>query len=471
MTFDFPVVMAASGPQPQAPATVLQQLLANVSASNPGYTYNLPGSLVEDISSTDTFAILLCDQARVELINSLTPYGANEFILGQLGQVYGVQQGAAANAAVELVFTGPAGYVIPQGLVVSDGVYFYTLTSGGVIQGTGVSDLLSALATQAGAWAILPNSVTNIITSIPTGISITVTNPSAGTPGGSAEDAGSYRARVLQAGLAASQGMASYMKTLLANIPNVQRRLIAVRQRSGVGWEVICGGGDNYAVAYAIFSSVFDISTLVPSVISVTGATNANPGVITTDLNHGYVTGAHVTIAGVNPSGFNGTWTITVLTPTTFSIGASSSGFGTYVSGGTCSPNSRNVTVSIKDYPDTYSVTFVNPPQQAVAITVTWNTTLSSFTGSAAVNQLAAPALISYVNSIPVGAPMNLLELTAAFQTAVVSILPTVYLTRLVFQVSLNGIPFTPSAGTSYIPGDPESYFYASPTSMTIAQG
>lgn len=85
-----PVVLDKSGLQPQSPLSLRAQLLALVAATNPGYTANLPGSLIEDISSTDVAALALIDSARVELVNSLTPYGANAFLLLQLGNIYGV---------------------------------------------------------------------------------------------------------------------------------------------------------------------------------------------------------------------------------------------------------------------------------------------------------------------------------------------------------------------------------------------
>ena len=470
-TFNFPITITSAGAQPQTPASLQQQLIAAVSATNPGYTANLPGSLVEDISSTDVFAVALCDQARVEAINSLTPNGANEFVLTLLGQVYGVPIGQTTNTSVLVQFSGPVGYVIAQGFIVGDGTYQYALLDGGVIQTGGTSDLLTAVATTAGTWSVPANTVTELVTSVPSGTSLSVTNPQAGTPGTASASAQQYRTQVMQAGLAAAQGMPSFLKTQLQNISGVDPRLVSVRQQTTGKWEVICGGGDAYAVAYAIYMGIGNIAALQPSVIGITGITQANPGVVTTDLNHGYTTGESVTISGVDPSTYDGTYTVTVLTETTFSIGVDTTGYAAYVSGGECSPNNRNVTVSLSDYPDVYSITYVDPPQQTVTITATWNTTISNFTGSAAVAQLAAPAMIDYINSIPVGSPINILELTATLQNAVASVLPTFYLTRLIFSVSINGVGVSPASGESYINGDPESYFYASSTSMTITQG
>ena len=471
---DLPIVMTLAGAQPTPPATLLAQLIAAVTATNPGYTANLPGTLVEDISSTDVFAVALSDQARVELVNSLTPLGANLFLLNQLGQIYGVYQGAASNPSVYCVFTGPAGWVIAQGFTVSDGTYLYTVQDSSVIATGGTSSPVYCLATQSGSWSIPAGSVTQVVTSVQNGVTITVTNPQAGTPGGAAETEASYRARVLQAGLAASQGMPSYLKTLLSQVPDVQPRLISIQQPvTGVGWEVICGGGDPYEVANAIFQGLFDITALTGSVMSVSNITKANPGVVTTVLNHGLTTGETAELSGVvGMTSVNGVpYTITVVDEKNFSIGVDTSSYSSYVSGGVVSPNPRNIGVTLYDYPDTYGITFVNPPQQTVTATVTWNTSLTNFTQQAAVAQLGAPALVAYINAIPVGQPLNLFEMQAVFGAAIANVIPPQNLTRLVISVAINGIGTSPTSGTGIIPGDPESYFEASSSAVTVTQG
>src|ERR1700744_573569 len=116
-----PLVMTAQGPVPTPPSVLLQALLSAVAATNPGYTASLPGSLIEDISSTDVGALATIDQARVDAVNDVTPFGANAFVLTQLGQQFGVPQGQAANGSVLVIFSGTPGYVIPAGFVVSDG--------------------------------------------------------------------------------------------------------------------------------------------------------------------------------------------------------------------------------------------------------------------------------------------------------------------------------------------------------------
>jgi hypothetical protein len=462
--------MTAAGPVPTPPATLYTALIDGVAATNPGYTANLPGSLVSDIAETDVGALVAIDQARVDCINSVTPYGANAFLLAQLGAQFGIPQGVSANGSVFVQFAGPAGYVFQPGFTVGDGTNQYALQDGGVIQTSGFSPLLYAVATTSGTFAIPANTVNKLVTSVPSAYAVTVNNPEAGTPATTAESVQNYRARVLQAGLVASTGTPAYVRTLLQKITGVQQQLVSINQLSG-GWQIVCGGGDAYSVATAILQSVPDIAALQGSQLAITGMTNANPVVITTNLNHGYTAGQTVTVAGATPGAYNLTYTIASVTPTTITTTTNGSGFGAYVSGATLTPNPRNVTVSLFQNPDTYSIVFVNPPQQVVTVAVTWNTTLPSFTGGTSVNQLAAPALQSYVNSVYVGQPLNLLEMTATFQNAVASVIDASNITTLQFAVTINGVPATPAAGTSIIQGDAESYFSASATAITVTQG
>jgi hypothetical protein len=132
---------------------------------------------------------------------------------------------------------------------------------------------------------------------------------------------------------------------------------------------------------------------------------------------------------------------------------------------------SRNIAVSINNFPDVSTVTFVNPPQQSVQIALTWNTTDPNVVSDAAVSGAAIPALVSYINSIYAGNPINLFELDATFQAALINIVPTAFLTRMVFSVSINGVPVSPTSGTGIIAGDPESYFLTDSSQITVTRG
>lgn len=549
---DLPINITTSGLQPRSPAEVQATLLALVAATNPGYTANLPGILIEDISSTDVAAILQCDSALVELVNSLSPRMANAFLLTQLGQMLGITLGAASNTSVFVVFTGPPGFVIGKGFIVSDGTYQYVAQESSVIGSDGTTPPVYMLANLAGTWAVPAGTVTNLITSTPSSISLTVVNPLPGIPGSGAETQASYRSRVLQANLAASQGMARYLRTLLDNVEGVQSRLVNVQQVVGGGWLIIVGGGDPYYVANAIWTALFDISLLEGSTLNVAGITQANPAVVSTFLNHGFAvgnnieiasctptdyngsyavnsvptektfslgkryttanisaiswsggtvsvttstahgltTGSSATIIGCTPSGYNGTHTVTVVDSDEFTYplvsnpGSAtvlgqlqagialfdSTGLPPWVSGGVITPNPRNVTVSINDYPDTYVIPYVNPPLQTVTMTVEWDTISPNLVSTAAVAQVATAALVEYVNSINVGHPMNVYLLQSTFLAAVSSVVLPELVSVLNFSVSINGIATPPDSGTGLIEGDPQSYFYVEASGISVVQ-
>ena len=79
---------------------------------------------------------------------------------------------------------------------------------------------------------------------------------------------------------------------------------------------------------------------------NVTAANNANPGVVTTLNPHGLSNGDTVVFTDiVGATGYNNVvFTITVLTPTTFSVGVNAGAFGVYVSGGQWISNRSRLT-------------------------------------------------------------------------------------------------------------------------------
>jgi len=537
--------LTTAGAVPTSPTDLLNEEIAAATALSPGLTANLPGSLVEDMASTAVGAVVIQDQAFVDLVNSISPYTANPFILYELGAVYGVTQGVGSNTSVYVTFIGTPGFVISAGFIVSDGTYQYTVQDGGIVSASGQSSALYCLANNAGSWAVPIGTVTTIITSIPSGVTLTCTNESAGVPGATSQTIQSYQAQVIQAGQAIATGMPTFLKTQLQKVSGVQPNLISVRQpTSGTAWEIIVGGGDPYEVANAIYTGLFDISNLVGSTFQVTNITNAYPAVVTINLNHGYTTGQVVqitgetgmsnvngnnfvaivvdektfslnvkistitwsggtvtvttasphglptgttsgTIYGCTPTAYNGSYTFTRTGASTFTYPLASNpgtitvlGYtpfdsasqGAWTSGGVVTPNFRNVTVSINNYPDTYNITFVNPPPQTVTVTLLWNTIAVNYVSTTAIASSGIPAIVAYINSIPVGQPISIFDLQTAFTTAVATLLNVSLISEMQFTITINGITTSPSSGQGVIYGDPESYFETTNGLVTITQ-
>lgn len=468
-----PIVFTAAGPQPQLPTELLARLLAYVESFNPGFTATLPASLIEDISSTSVGAIALCDQAWVDLLNSIAPSRANPYLLNILGQIYGPKPNAPTNTSVFVVFSGPPGFLVAEGFLVGDGTYQYQVQyPGGIVSADGATEPLFCIATVPGTWAVPENTVDQLLSSVPSTISLSVTNPSTGIPGNpDVETEQSYRARVMQAGLATAQGTPNMLRALVGEVEGVQQRLIGVRLSDG-RWEIIVGGGDPYQVAFAIYLALGPgIASLTGSTLHVTGITQANPGVVTTDLDTHYEDGQVVVLSNCDPDDYDGTYTITVLGPKTFSLGVNTSGLPAYVGDGIATPNFRNITPDVLDYPDVYAIPIVIPPEQTVDVALTWNTVDQNFVSNVAVAQLGIPALVDYINSIIVGQPINLFELQDVFQQAVAPLIPPALLTRMVFAVSVDGVGVPPESGTGIIAGDPESFFFTEASRIVVTKG
>lgn len=401
--FNFPVVIVASGLLPQSPQSLNAQLIAYATAASPGYTAFLPGIMIEDMSSTFTASVVLCDSAKVDLVNSLTPLGTNNALLQELGQMLGVPLGVPTNTTVPVVFSSSyIGYVIPQGFQVTDGTNVYVVP-GGVITDVGESATMIAVCTQPGAFAVPTNTVTGLASSVPAPVTLTVTNPAPGTAGSpNGESYYAYRARINQANLAACVGGPRLLKTFLG-IAGCPANAISVQQVSGGGIRVIAGGADQYQIAYAIFTAIADVSELQGSAID----------------------------------------------------------------------SGRDVTTSLYDYPDTYDVLSVTPPTQTVTMAITWNTSLSSFTGGAAFASLVQGPIAAYINALAPGQPINLLQVNALFQKAIAGSLDVATLTRLVYSVYINGSgsPTPPASGYQDIIGDAESNWLITTAGITVTQG
>jgi hypothetical protein len=113
----------------------------------------------------------------------------------------------------------------------------------------------------------------------------------------------------------------------------------------------------------SLLSTTVAISTASP--IAISGITQANPGVITTQYAHNLTTGQQVSISGIiGMTQLNGgTFTVTVITPTTLSLSLSgtavnTSGYTAYSSGGLMQPLlglplAADLTA---DYPDNYAL-------------------------------------------------------------------------------------------------------------------
>ena len=469
---DLPTVITSAGLQATSPSVLRANTVTYAQSESPGITTDLPGTLIEDMTSTSTGALVQIDQARVDAVNSITPYGCNVALLNQMGAIYGVTRGTATNTSCYVQFTGTPGYVINVGTIVSDGTYQYATQDAATIASDGSSGNVYVVATVGGSWAIPAGSITNVVTSVPTGYGLTVTNAATGTPGSAAETDSSYRYRMIQSGACSAQSMPRFVKSLIGNVPGVSSRLISVATVTD-GYRILVGGGDPYQVAGAIYQGCFDLYALKGSVNTITAISQASSGVVTTELTHGLSSGATVTISGCEGmTAANGTWNgIVVVNNNSFHIPLNTTSAPAYTGSGVLETNPRNETVSIIDSPDIYPIPFVVPLQESVTINLVWNTTATNIVSSDTVASLGASAIASYINSIEAGAPINVFSMQSAFVNAISNVISADSVSRMVFTVYIGGEEVAEETGTGLINGDPQSYLYTTTSSINITRG
>lgn len=471
MTTTLPTVITSAGLQVTDPDVLRSTTTTYAQSISPGITTDLPGTLIEDLASTTTGALVQIDQARVDAVNSVTPYGCNVAMLDELAAIYGITRGVAVNTSCYVQFTGDPGYVINSGFIVSDGTYQYTVQDAVTIASDGTSGNVYVLATTSGSWAIPVGSITAIVTSVPTGYSLSVTNSATGVPGTDAESDSSFRYRVIQSGASSGQSCPRYVKSLISNVSGVNSRLVSMAMTSD-GYRILVGGGDPYQVAGAIYQGCFDLPALQGSVNTITSASQASACVIVTELTHGLTSGETVTISGAEGmTAINGSYEATVISNNSFSIPVDTASSSAYTGSGVLETNPRNEVVSIIDAPDTYAIPFVVPLQQIVKVSLIWNTNAVNTVSNNSVVSVGQAAIVSYINGVSAGAPLNLLEMRRAFETAIESIVPTANLTRLVFTVYIDGEEADVETGTEIIQGDTQSYLYSTTNDITITRG
>lgn len=532
------VTVTGAGAQPTPPAQLRDALITLVTAERPGYTANLPGSLIEDIASTSVGALSLIDQAAVDLLNSLSANTANPYLLSLIGSQKGIARGLQSNASAYVTFLGMAGFTIPKGFVVSDGANQYVVQDGGtlgnatassytasiagviltvtavasgvimvgdpvvgagVAPGTVVTEMLTGtgktgtykvnnaqtigsqamagathgestlyvVAKQFGTWAIIPNSITTIITSVPAGYALTCTNSNSGFSAITEETDDLYRARVLEAELSPATGTLALVKSMIRALPGVQARLVSV---SATG-KIMVGGGDPYEVAGEIYKAMFDISDLSGS--SATSHAWAGTGSIALDVLTLSAVSSGVVMAGDIVSGAGMASPTVILSQLTGTPGAD----GTYrinyaqtVSSQamTGAASERNQIVAIVDDPDTYYILFVVPVQQIVEIICDWSTIAPNFTANISVQTAIAEAFSNYINSIPVGMPINVFSLQQLFLESIVAIIPPSLISAITLTVKIDGATVAPSVGTGLVYGDLEGYVVTDTNKITV---
>lgn len=460
-----------SGPVPLTASEIRARIVRRATALSPGLTDDLPGSLIEDIVSTAVGGGLVCDSARIEAINAVGASTANEFVLTGLAAQYGIPPRADEGlTSVEVYFTGPPGFSVQRGFIVSGGGHQYAITASVICGEDGETEQVTALATSSGVWAVVPNTVTGLVTSVPKDIDLKVNNRAYGIPAAEAETRYDFRDRVWEAGMSSIEGIPKTVRTALSKVNNVNPRLVSMPQVDGK-FVIMCGGGDYYEMAGAVFNSIGDFTRLVLTTLQIDSLSTGETTTVKTNMAHGFSTGSKVQLNDVfGWDDINGkTYTATVLNPNMFTIDADSSGLS-WTGTGYVTPNVRNHLITVSDWPDEYKIPLVVPMEQDVKVNFQWRTDGTSYLNNETILSLIDFPVRDYINNIYAGNVINLNTLKEIFLDSTSGSINRDRFTYLRVTVTVDGSITEPDTDTDVVSGDRFSYFFADTGSVSVRE-
>ena len=270
--------LTAEGYVAQNATDLMNEMQGEAVASVIGYT-GLPSELQTNLIQEGSIIGLKMEAGISNLLNGVAPEYANDFIFQQFGQSLSLPMNGAITTQVTVAFTGPASTYIPANYSVSNGgTTIVTTMTDGIIPVSGSVSILCQTTQQV---AIAPGTLTTMLDPI-TGV--TVTNAAAGIEGVAAETIDPYRARVQTALQSPRNGSVGLAYTLLNKVPGVNPLLIFFNYTTIPvtiggslyafrGIQAVVGGGDDNAVALALFKAFMETKNLISSPVSGTTVT------------------------------------------------------------------------------------------------------------------------------------------------------------------------------------------------------
>ena len=243
---------------------ILNQAISNVE----GFT-NLPSGIQNNLIDESVIVISEIQDMLSNVMNSVSPLYANNFMVLELGAAFGLKIKDKALPNTTITFYGLAGVVIPEGLEVgnADGSKKFVTTKSDIINASGEVSIYCEGAdyydtpTPANTLNVLLNQVLNVTscTNLNDAVETTPT-----------ETISEFRSRFQTRALANRSGTAATLDNALKEIEGTVDRLCTYKAsqivEEGVSkavLEIIVGGGDDYSVALAIFNSILYPDILV----------------------------------------------------------------------------------------------------------------------------------------------------------------------------------------------------------------
>lgn len=251
-----------------SPTVIRERLLNKAIEEVEGFT-NLPSGIQNNLLDESVLDIVEIQDMLANVMNSISPSYANDFIVRELGEAFGLKIKDQALPNTTITFYGLAGVIIPEGLEVgnADGSKKFITTKSDIINATGQVSIYCEGAdyydtpTPANTLNILLNQVLNVT-------SCTNLNDAVETT--PAETISEFRSRFQTRALANRSGTVATLDNALKEIEGTVDRLCTYKAsqivEKGVSkavLEIIVGGGDDYSVALAIFNSILYPDILV----------------------------------------------------------------------------------------------------------------------------------------------------------------------------------------------------------------
>lgn len=254
------------------PKAILDDLTNKASQQVDGFS-NIPSGIQNNLLQESVILLSKFQDMAANTMNGISPSYANDFLVLELGEAFGLKIKDKQLPNTTITFYGLPGAIIPEGIQVSnaDNSKTFTTTTSDIIKANGQvsiycegADYYDNIA-PANSLNVLVNQIQNVSR-------CTNLNDAVGsTP---AETISQFRERFQNRAMANRNGTIAVLTNKLKEIEGVQDRLCTykasqIREDDYVKavLEVIVGGGDDYSVAYALFSSIIypDIFVSNPS--------------------------------------------------------------------------------------------------------------------------------------------------------------------------------------------------------------
>ena len=244
------------------PTVIRERLLNQAIEKVEGFT-NLPSGIQNNLLDESVLDIAEIQDMLANVMNSISPSYANDFIVRELGAAFGLKIKDKALSNTTITFYGLPGVVIPEGVAIgnADGSKKFITTKSDIINAAGQVSIYCEGAdyydtpTPANTLNVLLNKILNVTS---------CTNLNDAVESTPAETISEFRGRFQTRAQANRSGTVATLDNALKEVEGTVDRLCTYKDsqiiKDGVKEaviEVVVGGGNDYQVALAIFNVLY----------------------------------------------------------------------------------------------------------------------------------------------------------------------------------------------------------------------